>query len=176
MAIAVTMATSRPSVVVSSLLFPTSDHLCEFLEILDFWERIIPDQGLDFGRSSLEELLVVQSYFFRLHHRAGSDPLELHGTVYSVVCLKCGNSINRDSFQDRVKALNPKWAAAIESLEWGDPGSDKSFGMQQRPDADIEIDAKFWEEDFEVPNCQQCGGILKPDVSILHSIDHSFLF
>ncbi|THU51045.1 hypothetical protein C4D60_Mb06t26880 [Musa balbisiana] len=102
--------------------------------------------------------------FFRLHHRAGSDPLELHGTVYSVVCLKCGNSINRDSFQDRVKALNPKWAAAIESLECGDPGSDKSFGMQQRPDADIEIDAKFWEEDFEIPNCQQCGGILKPDV------------
>ncbi|URE12755.1 hypothetical protein MUK42_22113 [Musa troglodytarum] len=100
----------------------------------------------------------------RLHHRAGSDPLELHGTVYSVVCLNCGNSINRDSFQDRVKALNPKWAAAIESLECGDPGSDKSFGMQQRPDADIEIDAKFWEEDFEIPNCQQCGGILKPDV------------
>ncbi|URE12754.1 hypothetical protein MUK42_22113 [Musa troglodytarum] len=62
------------------------------------------------------------------------------------------------------KPITHQWAAAIESLECGDPGSDKSFGMQQRPDADIEIDAKFWEEDFEIPNCQQCGGILKPDV------------
>lgn len=59
-----------------------------------------------------------------------------------------------------------QWAAAIESLESGYPGSDKSFGMQQRPDADIEIDAKFWEEEFEIPHCEQCGGLLKPDVCI----------
>ncbi|KAJ8483925.1 hypothetical protein OPV22_016410 [Ensete ventricosum] len=134
------------------------------------WRRFLAAQPNAAHRAlaSLEKFgrinYMVTQNVDRLHHRAGSDPLELHGTVYSVVCLKCGNSINRDSFQDRVKALNPKWAAAIESLEWGDPGSDKSFGMQQRPDADIEIDAKFWEEDFEVPNCQQCGGILKPDV------------
>lgn len=57
-----------------------------------------------------------------------------------------------------------QWAASIESLESRDPGSDKSFGMHQRPDADIEIDAKYWEEDFEIPNCQLCGGMLKPDV------------
>lgn len=100
----------------------------------------------------------------RLHHRAGSDPLELHGTVYTVICLQCGTSINRDLFQEQVKSLNPKWASAIESLEGGDPGSDKNFGMQQRPDGDIEIDEKFWEEDFDIPNCQQCGGMLKPDV------------
>lgn len=100
----------------------------------------------------------------RLHHRAGSDPLELHGTVYIVACLQCGFSIDRDSFQEQVKELNPKWASAIENLEIADPGSDKNFGMQQRPDGDIEIDEKFWEEDFEIPNCQKCGGMLKPDV------------
>ncbi|KAG9457147.1 hypothetical protein H6P81_001655 [Aristolochia fimbriata] len=100
----------------------------------------------------------------RLHHRAGSNPLELHGTVYSVICLQCGFSMCRDSFQDQVKALNPKWASAIESLESGHPGSDKSFGMQQRPDGDVEIDEKFWEEDFLIPACQQCDGLLKPDV------------
>ncbi|XP_008781611.2 NAD-dependent protein deacylase SRT2 [Phoenix dactylifera] len=100
----------------------------------------------------------------RLHHRAGSNPLELHGTVYTVVCLQCGYSISRDLFQDQVKILNPKWASAIESLECGNPGSDKSFGMQQRPDGDIEIDEKFWEQDYNIPNCLQCGGILKPDV------------
>ncbi|CAA6660411.1 unnamed protein product [Spirodela intermedia] len=101
---------------------------------------------------------------FRLHHRAGSEPLELHGTVYSVACLQCGASTDRHLFQEQVKALNPKWALAIESLDHGPAGSDKSFGMQQRPDGDIEIDERFWEEDFVIPNCTQCSGLLKPDV------------
>ncbi|XP_075660440.1 NAD-dependent protein deacylase SRT2-like isoform X2 [Castanea sativa] len=100
----------------------------------------------------------------RLHHHAGSNPLELHGTVYTVVCLDCGFSFCRTSFQDQVKELNPKWAAAIESFDYGNPGSDKSFGMKQRPDGDIEIDEKFWEEDFHIPTCQKCNGVLKPDV------------
>ncbi|KAJ8625438.1 hypothetical protein MRB53_033968 [Persea americana] len=100
----------------------------------------------------------------RLHHRAGSSPLEIHGTVYSVICLQCGFSFSRNVFQDQVKTLNPKWASAVESLDCGNPGSDKSFGMQQRPDGDIEIDEKYWEEDFHIPNCQKCDGVLKPDV------------
>ncbi|KAL2521255.1 NAD-dependent protein deacetylase SRT2 [Forsythia ovata] len=99
----------------------------------------------------------------RLHHRAGSNPLELHGTVYIVACTDCGFSLPRNSFQDQVKALNPKWAEAIESLDY-DSRSDKSFGMKQRPDGDIEIDEKFWEEEFYIPNCERCDGILKPDV------------
>jgi hypothetical protein len=57
-----------------------------------------------------------------------------------------------------------QWALAIDSLEEGQPGSSKSFGMQQRPDGDIEIDEKFWEQDFDIPSCTQCGGVLKPDV------------
>ncbi|KAE9604184.1 putative histone deacetylase transcription factor C2H2 family [Lupinus albus] len=100
----------------------------------------------------------------RLHHRAGSNPLELHGTVYTVICTDCGYSFFRSLFQDHLKALNPKWAAAIENLDHGSPGSDKSFGMKQRPDGDIEIDEKFWEEDFIIPTCQKCNGVLKPDV------------
>jgi hypothetical protein len=60
-----------------------------------------------------------------------------------------------------------QWALAIDSLEEGQPGSGKSFGMQQRPDGDIEIDEKFWEQDFDIPSCTQCGGVLKPDVRIL---------
>lgn len=100
----------------------------------------------------------------RLHHRAGSKPIELHGSVYEVICLDCGTSISRESFQEQVKDLNPKWALAIDSLEEGQPGSSRSFGMQQRPDGDIEIDEKFWEQDFDIPSCSQCGGVLKPDV------------
>ncbi|XP_023637530.1 NAD-dependent protein deacylase SRT2 isoform X1 [Capsella rubella] len=100
----------------------------------------------------------------RLHHRAGSDPLELHGTVYTVMCLDCGFSFPRDLFQDQLKAINPKWAEAIDSIDHGDPGSEKSFGMKQRPDGDIEIDEKFWEEGFHIPVCEKCQGVLKPDV------------
>ncbi|PWA63250.1 sirtuin 2 [Artemisia annua] len=99
----------------------------------------------------------------RLHHRAGSSPLELHGTVYIVACLDCGFSFPRELFQDQLNSLNPEWAAAIESLAY-DSNSDKSFGMKQRPDGDIEIDEKFWEEDFHIPTCPKCNGVLKPDV------------
>lgn len=134
------------------------------------WRRFISAQP-SAGHMSLATLEKVGRINFmvtqnvdRLHHRAGSDPLELHGTVYTVVCLNCGTSIARNAFQDQVKALNSKWAAAVESLEHGDPGSDKNFGMQQRPDGDIEIDEKFWEQDFVIPDCNQCGGMLKPDV------------
>ncbi|KAL0550068.1 hypothetical protein IC582_014566 [Cucumis melo] len=55
------------------------------------------------------------------------------------------------------------WAEAIESLDDGVLGSDKSFGMKQRPDGDIEIDEKYWENDFCIPTCQKCNGVLKPD-------------
>ena len=36
--------------------------------------------------------------------------------------------------------------------------------MKQRPDGDIEIDEKFWEEDFHIHTRQKCNGVLKPDV------------
>lgn len=36
--------------------------------------------------------------------------------------------------------------------------------MKQRPDGDIEIDEKFWEEGFHIPVCEKCQGVLKPDV------------
>lgn len=65
-----------------------------------------------------------------------------------------------------------QWAEAIESLEHGNPGSEKSFGMKLRPDADVEIDEKFWEDNFDVPCCNKCNGLLKPDVCM--SWMHSF--
>lgn len=65
-----------------------------------------------------------------------------------------------------------QWAEAIESLDY-DSRSDNSFGMKQRPDGDIEIDEKFWEEDFNIPTCSKCNGILKPDVRNYTSIKTS---
>ncbi|CAJ2641472.1 unnamed protein product [Trifolium pratense] len=116
-----------------------------------------------FEKAGRIDFMVTQNVD-RLHHRAGSNPLEIHGTVYTVICIDCGYSLCRSLFQDQLKALNPKWAEAIDNLDHGSPGSEKSFGMKQRPDGDIEIDEKFWEEDFIIPTCQKCNGVLKPDV------------
>nr|XP_043610544.1 NAD-dependent protein deacylase SRT2-like isoform X2 [Erigeron canadensis] len=98
----------------------------------------------------------------RLHHLAGSNPLELHGTVHFVTCLDCGFSFPRESFQDIVRLLNPKWTAAIESLDSGS-NPDQSSGMKRRPNGDIEVDESFW-DDLNVPTCSKCDGVLKPDV------------
>lgn len=69
-----------------------------------------------------------------------------------------------------------QWAEAIESLDYGNPGLDKSFGMKQRPDGDIEIDEKFWEEDFHIPTCEKCNGVLKPNVRFSFSKFLTFKF
>lgn len=134
------------------------------------WRRFIaaqPGAG-HFALASLEKAgrisFMITQNVDRLHHRAGSNPLELHGTVYTVACMECGYSFSRHIFQEQLKATNPKWAAAIDSLVFETPGSDKNFGMRIRPDADIEIDEKFWEEDFHIPTCPECDGALKPEV------------
>lgn len=59
-----------------------------------------------------------------------------------------------------------QWAEAIDNLKFDTPGSDKSFGMKIRPDGDIDINEKFWEEDFDIPTCPKCSGVLKPDVRL----------
>ncbi|KAL3721349.1 hypothetical protein ACJRO7_033787 [Eucalyptus globulus] len=97
----------------------------------------------------------------KLHHRAGSNPLEIHGTVYTVICKDSGFPFCRNLFQEEVKALNPK-AAAIERMEHGNPGSAKSFGMNQRSNRDIEIDENFWEEDLSISTREKCGARIKP--------------
>ena len=84
-----------------------------------------------------------------LHHIAGSRRLiELHGTVFSVICLQCHLKLPRDEVQDMIFQLNPGWSAVPEGFA---------------PDADV-----FVSEDavklFKTPHCERCGGILKPDV------------
>ncbi|KAL7223866.1 hypothetical protein ACSBR1_025346 [Camellia fascicularis] len=44
----------------------------------------------------------------RVHHSASSNPLELHGTIYNVVCIDCSFRYYRQLFEDQLKALNPK--------------------------------------------------------------------
>lgn len=86
-----------------------------------------------------------------LHEAAGSRRLvTLHGRSADVVCLNCGRMTSRADFQDRLAEANPtvRIKPFLEHAEL-------------RPDADAEV--ADW-HGFQVPDCEFCGGILKPDV------------
>ena len=88
-----------------------------------------------------------------LHQRAGSgDVVELHGSVHRVGCLDCGARYSRAHVQRRLETLNPSLAAAQVDLS-----------APIRPDGDADVDPAFV-QDLVVPDCERCGGVLKPDV------------
>ena len=83
-----------------------------------------------------------------LHVRAGSrHVVDLHGSMDRVRCLQCGQAFARGDIAARLTAANP----------WLD--DDESAVLN--PDGDVEITSV---EDFLVPDCSVCGGILKPDI------------
>ena len=52
-------------------------------------------------------LAVVTQNIDHLHHKAGNSPdkiIEIHGTAFSVSCLNCGKSYDRDEIQQRLKS------------------------------------------------------------------------
>jgi NAD-dependent SIR2 family protein deacetylase len=85
----------------------------------------------------------------RLHQRAGSrGVIDLHGRLDMVRCLACRAQVPRDEFQQRLREANPDWDVAAARIA---------------PDGDADLhDADFGA--FEVPCCDACGGVLKPDV------------
>lgn len=84
-----------------------------------------------------------------LHLAAGSRRLtELHGTVFAVVCLQCQRILSRDTVQESISQLNPGWSATPQGFA---------------PDADVSISQEDVRS-FKAPSCEECGGILKPDV------------
>ena len=108
------------------------------------------------GRSPL---LVTQNVD-GLHERAGSRAVvDLHGRLDRVVCLDCGQHRSRDAFQQRLIAANPTWPWLPGLLVPGPTA-------QSRPDGDADLDAidGIDYDDFLVPVCEACGGVLKPDV------------
>ena len=84
-----------------------------------------------------------------LHQRAGNRRvLDLHGRLDLVDCQSCGRRYSRQVFQQRLAILNPGFAPARAS---------------QAPDGDAIMDEAAV-RGFAVPACDQCGGILKPNV------------
>ena len=82
-----------------------------------------------------------------LHQVAGArNVTELHGSLHRVVCLSCWQRTPRLALDERLRATNPSWherAAAVN------------------PDGDVALEETMG---FTVVDCEECGGILKPDV------------
>jgi NAD-dependent SIR2 family protein deacetylase len=84
-----------------------------------------------------------------LHQAAGSrDVIDLHGRIDTVRCLTCGARIAREQLQMELVTRNPAFAA---------------FDALEAPDGDADLDGVAFDA-FDVPACDACGGLLKPDV------------
>ncbi|XP_018330727.1 NAD-dependent protein deacylase Sirt4 isoform X2 [Agrilus planipennis] len=93
--------------------------------------------------------VIITQNVDRLHTKAGSiNVVELHGTLYEVICLSCHKKYCRFKIQEQMKKLNPNI---------------REFATMVRPDGDVDISEDQIKQ-FLAPQCEECGGILKPDV------------
>lgn len=84
-----------------------------------------------------------------LHHRAGNRKIvDLHGRLDRVRCLSCHAGTPRRDWQQRLLDANPAWQSDVTDI---------------RPDGDVGLNGDGV-NDFRVPECDKCGGIVKPDV------------
>ncbi len=85
----------------------------------------------------------------RLHQRAGQQQVvDLHGRLDQVVCLDCDRRSPRADVQRVLEQHNPGFGQQYAEL---------------KPDGDSDV-SDVLVSGFQVPNCQYCGGVLKPDV------------
>ncbi|CAO1651636.1 NAD-dependent deacetylase [Salinibacterium sp. NSLL150] len=118
------------------------------------WKRFAsstPNEGHDalaeFERRGISNGIVTQNVD-GLHLRAGSTRVvDVHGSIDRARCLRCGQYFARTPLAARISELNP-W------LE-----QDDSHTLNPDGDADVHN-----VDDFVIPECTVCGGILKPDV------------
>jgi NAD-dependent SIR2 family protein deacetylase len=84
-----------------------------------------------------------------LHQAAGSEHvIELHGALRDVRCLQCQARLSRTLLQDALRTRNPGFEARAAELA---------------PDGDADL-ADELVTDFQVVDCAECGGALRPDV------------
>ncbi len=93
-----------------------------------------------------------------LHQEAGSRAVvQLHGRNRVVVCLDCRAEISRADIQQRLGDINAEWLA---SAPWHVLRADEA---EFAPDGDAALPASAV-DGFNVPECESCGGVLKPAV------------
>lgn len=92
---------------------------------------------------------VVTQNVDALHHKAGSvKVVDLHGRLDRVRCVHCHQSFTRTAIARTLERNNP-WLAGLE------------VSGDIRPDGDMDV---RFSDDFVVPQCPNCEGLLKPAV------------
>lgn len=111
-------------------------------------------------RAGLVDAVVTQNVD-GLHQAAGAvDVVELHGNLDHVVCLTCGDVIDRLALHERLAEANPGFV----DLVLGVAPDGSRVTSQIRPDGDIVLDDAVTSR-FHPPACLVCGAdTLKPDV------------
>jgi NAD-dependent SIR2 family protein deacetylase len=74
--------------------------------------------------------------------------IHLHGRLDPVRCMGCGRKMQREEFQHALGRANAAWL---------------TLDAADAPDGDADLEHEDFSS-FEVPACDACGGILKPDV------------
>jgi NAD-dependent SIR2 family protein deacetylase len=120
--------------------------------------RAVPNAGhravAELQRRGLVAGIITQNVD-GLHQAAGAgDVIDLHGSLDRVICLGCGRRTSRDVLDQRLRAANSGWDAQAVTIN---------------PDGDAVLagDAALTDdliEAFQVVDCSDCGGLLKPDV------------
>ncbi len=112
-----------------------------------------------------------------LHQAAGARAVtELHGSLHRVVCLSCWRRTPRAALDERLRAANPVWSD-LAAGPGGNGGAARGDGGREppmpevspsmrrnvavNPDGDVALEETGG---FAVVDCEQCGGVLKPDV------------
>lgn len=92
---------------------------------------------------------VITQNVDNLHQAAGSrNVIDLHGVLQRIRCLDCNATESRNAYQSRLQDSNPEWRASITAIA---------------PDGDARISVDKIRS-FDIPECLNCGGIVKPDV------------
>jgi NAD-dependent SIR2 family protein deacetylase len=93
-----------------------------------------------------------------LHQEAGSRAVvQLHGRNRLVVCLGCRSELSRADVQLRLGELNGEWLSAAP---WDLLHAEEA---EFAPDGDANLSPAVV-GGFVVPECERCGGVLKPAV------------
>lgn len=103
---------------------------------------------VELEKRGLIDILATQNVD-RLHQRAGQQKaVDLHGRLDQVVCLICDRRLPRADLQNVLERENPSFTKQSAVIQ---------------PDGDSDVSASDV-ANFQVPACEACGGILKPDV------------
>jgi len=103
---------------------------------------------VDLEKAGRIDLIVTQNVDGLHEHAGSSRTVDLHGRLDRVICLDCGWQEARSSWQALLEDRNPDWNRGILSM---------------KPDGDAVLENDDTST-FDVPDCQVCGGVVKPDV------------